>query len=161
MSGWHVWNNSFVNVTTGTFVGGGRLNRFHDNYYQNVATACHHFDARGLHKNDTSWNCTSGPGGAACIPGSNTVPSNCGCSAGALAYELTGPAGPRWKQLYPALAASLTDRGCFGPGGYVPCGNAVVNNTYCNVKAFADVSAGGFKGWNSVLRNNKEVPCRY
>jgi len=32
MSGWHIWNNTFYNCMTGTFIGGGEHNRFHDNY---------------------------------------------------------------------------------------------------------------------------------
>ena len=46
MSGWHIWNNTFYNCMTGTFIGGGEFNNFHDNYYQLVDTA-HHFDNRG------------------------------------------------------------------------------------------------------------------
>ena len=49
MSSWEVYNNSFINCTTGTFVGGGRLNNIHDNYYEDVDTV-HHFDNRGMSK---------------------------------------------------------------------------------------------------------------
>ena len=47
MSSWEIYNNSFINCTTGTFVGGGRLNKFYNNYYQDVDTV-HHFDNRGM-----------------------------------------------------------------------------------------------------------------
>ena len=36
MSGWHIYNNSFFNCTTGTFIGGGSYNLIHDNYYELV-----------------------------------------------------------------------------------------------------------------------------
>jgi hypothetical protein len=35
MSGWEVYSNSFYNCQAGTFIGGGRDNHFHDNYYEN------------------------------------------------------------------------------------------------------------------------------
>jgi hypothetical protein len=57
MSGWHIWNNSFFNCDTGTFIGGGEHNNFHDNYYQDCDTA-HHFDNRGMNWQGKSWNCT-------------------------------------------------------------------------------------------------------
>ena len=43
MSGWHIYNNSFYNCTTGTFIGGGSYNLIHNNYYELVDT-CQHFD---------------------------------------------------------------------------------------------------------------------
>lgn len=199
MSSWHVWNNSFINCTTGTFVGGGRLNSIHDNYYQNVET-CHHFDNRGMSKSQklasspwptspsravtgavggdggqarhgrqgnvnalANWNCTanSGLNGTACIPGSNTAPSTCGCSRGALLYELAGPAGKEWELLWPGLAQSVNDSKCSNEGSEnIPCYNVVANNTYCASKTFADQSASTFHNWNSIMANNREVKCR-
>ena len=47
MSGWHVWNCSFVNCSTGAFIGGGSYNLIHDNYFE-LCDTCQHFDARGL-----------------------------------------------------------------------------------------------------------------
>jgi len=158
MSSWHVWNNTFVNCTTGTFVGGGRLNSVHDNYYESCGTA-HHFDNRGMGWERGSWNCTGADKNASapCVPRSGT----CTCNQAGLEYEMTGPAGDTWRRRWPALLATLTDSQCVNEEqGSVPCYNVVANNTYCKTAHFIDASAADVAAWHSTLSNNSEVPCR-
>jgi hypothetical protein len=41
MSGWAVYNSTFINCQTGTFSGGGRDNLFYNNTYIDCDTAHH------------------------------------------------------------------------------------------------------------------------
>jgi hypothetical protein len=79
MSGWDIWNNTFYNCTTGSFIGGGEHNRVHDNYYQECDTA-QHFDNRGMNWQGGGWNCTQ----ANCYPGTNDGPEKCQCNPAAV-----------------------------------------------------------------------------
>ena len=47
MSGYEIYNNTFVDCQKGTFIGGGRRNHVHNNYYESCDTAVH-LDNRGL-----------------------------------------------------------------------------------------------------------------
>ena len=47
MSGFEIYNNTFIDCQKGTFVGGGRRNHVYNNYYEDCDDAVH-LDARGL-----------------------------------------------------------------------------------------------------------------
>ena len=59
MSGWEIGHNRFVNCMAGSFIGGGRDNYIHDNYYENCDLA-QHFDNRGMGWEQKLCNCTNG-----------------------------------------------------------------------------------------------------
>ena len=48
------------------------------------------------------------------------------------------------------------------PGkGAVPCKNQVVDNSYCKAGKFIDATQAQTDGWDSTVKDNKEVPCKY
>ena len=47
MSGFEIYNNTFIDCQKGTFVGGGRRNLVYNNYYEDCDDAVH-LDNRGL-----------------------------------------------------------------------------------------------------------------
>ena len=47
MSGWSVFNNTFINCQGGMLIGGGRRNQLKNNYCDNV-DHCVHIDNRGM-----------------------------------------------------------------------------------------------------------------
>ena len=152
MSGWDVWNNSFINCSTGTFVGGGSYNLIHDNYYEDVDT-CQHFDARGK-GHGPSCNAS-----AQCVTTGNG--GNCTCAEAAAYHNLHGPAGQEWTRRWGTeMQAVIDDPKCVNKQGALPCHTQVVNNTWCNCKKFIDASASSARSRNAVVANNKEVQCR-
>ena len=151
MSGWHVWNCSFINCSTGTFVGGGSYNVIHDNYYEMVDT-CQHFDARGK-GHGPSCNAS-----APCVTTGNG--GNCTCPGGAAYHMLHGPAGQEWNSSWGTeMQAVISDPKCVNNKGALPCHTQVVNNTYCRSKKFIDASGQATNSWNAVVKNNTEK-CR-
>lgn len=156
MSGWTVWNNTFLNCTTGVLLGGGRLNSFTENYFQNCDNGAVHFDNRGMGWQKNSPNCT-GPKGGPCLPRNG----DCSCEPAAVRYELSGPAGAAWRSRFPALVATLDNADCgTASAGLIPCQNVLANNTYCNVKFFVDASQQQTDSWHSTVAHNVAVPCR-
>eukprot|EP00051_Salpingoeca_urceolata_P032787 m.17437 g.17437 ORF g.17437 m.17437 type:complete len:750 (-) comp5452_c0_seq2:173-2422(-) len=147
MSGWEIYNNTFINCMTGTFSGGGRRNKFYNNYYQDVDT-CHHFDNRGMNWQLSSCNCSCGSAG--CAP-----KQHASCDPGAVQYMLKSPAGATYASEWPELLTVATDKPC------VPVENLVANNTYCNITRFTDASSSSIAAWNSTYSNNEQVPCRF
>ena len=147
MSSWNVYNNTFKNCTTGTFVGGGRLNNISNNYYEDVGVA-HHFDNRGMGWEKSgliNCTCTKAPMGG------------CECDPGAVKYEANGPAGAIWKKEFGVLMKTLTDVNCGTDKlGLIPCYNVVSNNMYCRTKTFCDASQSSIESWHSVAENNVE-----
>jgi hypothetical protein len=59
MSGWEISENRFIDCMAGSFIGGGRDNHIHDNYYENCDLA-QHFDNRGMNWEQKLCNCTNG-----------------------------------------------------------------------------------------------------
>ena len=151
MSSWNIYNNSFINCTTGTFVGGGRLNNVSYNYYENVGTA-HHFDNRGMGWQKPSFvNCSC----------HGKAPNNgCACDTGAITYEIEGPAGSAWKAEFGRLVGTVKDVNCgTNELGLIPCYNVVSNNQYCRTKTMCDASMSEVEAWHSSMVNNVEF-CR-
>ena len=170
MSGWHIWNNTFYNCDTGTFIGGGEHNSFHDNYYQLVDTA-QHFDNRGMNWQGGAWNCTQ----VNCHAGDqtqqtsdtpdtspNTTAKGCTCNPAAVSAVLAGPGGAEWQAQFGAELKDVFSPPCAVAGkGAVPCFNVVENNEYCDVKKFIDATEVQTMSWHSLVSRNKEVKCRY
>merc|ERR1712216_27506 len=153
MSGWHIYNNSFINCTTGTFIGGGSFNLIYDNYYEMVDT-CQHFDNRGM-----GWQKGACNASAPCITGGNG--GSCMCNAGAAYHVLHGPAGDEWKAHWGTELQDVIDNPkCINKQGALPCFSQVVNNTYCKSGKFIDASSSSTLAWNAIVSNNVEVPCR-
>jgi hypothetical protein len=158
MSGWHVWNNTFWNCMTGTFIGGGEHNNFHDNYYQDCDVA-QHFDNRGMNWQGGAWNCTS-PG---CTAGTNDGASTCACNPAAVTtYLENGPGAAEWQRQFGADLADVFTPPCAVAGkGAVPCHNYAGHNSYCKVGKFIDATTAQTTSWSSLVEANAEVPCRF
>jgi hypothetical protein len=136
--GWHVYNNSFYNCTTGTFIGGGSFNLIHDNYYEQVDT-CQHFDARGMgaHGMRARDVHSTGPysmprvscnASQPCVTTTNG--GNCTCPAAAANHMLHGPAGAEWNVSWGTeLHAVISDTRCINSKGALPCYSQVADNT--------------------------------
>jgi hypothetical protein len=150
MSSWLVENNTFQNCMTGTFVGGGRLNTFQKNYYEDVDVA-HHFDNRGMGWEKSYPNCTC----------NRKAPmSGCECNVGAITYEISGPGGKIWRDMFPTLISTVNDTKCGTTTlGLIPCYNDISNNQYCRVKTFCDASSTNIQSWHSTINDNVEH-CR-
>ena len=149
-SGYEVAFNKFINCDVGTFVGGGRDNHFHDNYYENCNVA-QHIDDRGM-----NWD----SGCNTCAVWTNS--SSCACTNGtgcapAVAWELVNdPASAALVAAYPLIkTAVLPAHG--GQDICVPVGNRFENNSYCKCKQFLDVDVSTVESWKSVSRNNTEL----
>ena len=153
MSGWQIYNNSFVNCMTGTFIGGGSYNVIRDNYYEDVDVA-QHIDNRGM-----NWEKGGCNASAPCVTTGNG--GSCMCNGGAAYHDLHGPAGTRWTALYGAeMNAAISDPKCRVPGkGEAPCYSQVVNNSYCRAGKFIDASQSTTDSWNAVVKNNTQH-CR-
>jgi hypothetical protein len=138
VAGWVIDNNSFINVSRGVYLNGGRLTQIKDNYFEACDTAVLMGNpAEGRHKGvpvptlGQIWNCsleTSNPKNkTACLPRHG----DCGCNHLSLAYELAGPAASTWKARYPALVSSMSDPACSNETKkYVPCYSNISNNMY-------------------------------
>jgi hypothetical protein len=51
---------------------------------------------------------------------------------------------------------------CLVPGkGAIPCKNEVESNTYCKATKFIDASQSDTDSWDSIVKDNTEVPCKY
>lgn len=138
MSGWEVYNNSFIDCNVGTFSGGGRLNLFHSNYYEKCDTA-HHFDNRGQNWQKGSCDCSH----------EAAAPFETSCDPAGVAFVLAGPQGSEWAARWPELT-ELND-------ACVPVENEVRDNTYRNCGSFTDQSAETYKSWKSILDNNTDL----
>ena len=127
-----MYNNSFFNCSTGTFIGGGSFNLIHDNYYEQVDT-CQHFDARGMGARGGQKGTYSMPRASCnatqpCVTTGNG--GNCTCAAAAAYHMLHGPAGPEWNASWGTeLQAVISDSKCINSKGALPCYSQVVDNT--------------------------------
>jgi len=154
MSSWHVWNNTFFNCSVGTFIGGGRLNSFHDNNYH-FCDIAHHFDNRGMGWEHGDVHCMSKYNQSnPCLRD-----KGCSCNPAAASHEFAGPVGAQWAAKWHALQQSLADPNCAGADGFVPCYNAVVNNTFCNTSRFIDATQVETDSWHSTVHNNSNASC--
>ena len=143
---------------TGTFIGGGEYNRFHDNYYQECDTA-HHFDNRGMNWQGGAANCTTP---TPCVAGDQPKGTgNCGCNPAAVTTLLDGPAGAEWKATWPELEDVFHPPCLVSGKGAVPCKNEVISNTYCKSTKFIDATQASTDSWDSTVKNNVEVKCKY
>ena len=111
MSGWSIFENSFLNCQIGSFIGGGRRNIVRDNYYERCDTA-QHLDNRGMNWENSATNCTT-----IGKPFSNT------CNTGAAIWMVTeSPAAKTWASRFPYLSSIEKDRLC------MPAYNNISNN---------------------------------
>ncbi|XP_065182890.1 uncharacterized protein LOC135813810 [Sycon ciliatum] len=131
MSGYHIYNNTFIDCQKGTFIGGGRRNLVHDNYYENCDAAVH-MDARGL-----GWQKTSCQKSGSFFQEMESVH-----------YDQ-----PPWSTHYPELLTIFSEHPCY------PAFSAFTNNDYCKCKKFADVSTEQISKWFGTSSNNVEK-CR-
>jgi hypothetical protein len=142
MSGWEVYSNSFYNCQAGTFIGGGRDNHFHDNYYENCDLA-QHFDNRGMGWQNYGCNCSTGLST---------------CNPAAASAIVKDPANEAYVAAFPEIKTAMLPRDG-GTHMCAPVNNIVENNRYCKCKKYADITPETASGWFSVMRNNTEVKC--
>ena len=123
----------------GSFVGGGRDNHIHDNYYEQCDIA-QHLDNRGMNWDHAACQCTNGSG---CAP--------------AVAWELVNdPASAAFVAAYPQVkTAVLPAHG--GVDICQPAFNRFENNVYCKCGRYLDENASVVEGWHSTVRNNTEL----
>lgn len=139
MSGWEVYENRFINCQAGTFIGGGRDNHFHHNYYENCDLV-QHFDNRGMGWQNPSCNCTNGST----------------CNPAAAWAVVSNPKSAKYVAAFPEVkTAVLAAHG--GQHICVPVNNLVEDNRYCKCKKYKDVTDMQIVEWRSVFRNNSEV----
>eukprot|EP01006_Ploeotia_vitrea_P058130 TRINITY_DN68828_c0_g1_i1.p1 TRINITY_DN68828_c0_g1~~TRINITY_DN68828_c0_g1_i1.p1 ORF type:complete len:356 (+),score=48.16 TRINITY_DN68828_c0_g1_i1:53-1069(+) len=132
MSGYTVYNNTFINVQEAILVGGGRHNIVKNNYCQQCHT-CVHLDNRGM-----NWQKTS------CTPPNGVL------WKGLDAVHYTKPP---YSVAFPVLKSIPTDHPC------VPVQNTIESNLYCKCHQFGSYSAKQAKEWYSVSKNNT-MHCR-
>ena len=124
----------------------------------------HHFDARGL-----GWQKGSNCSVPHCYPGNQPknisaagTPIGCQCNTAAVVTLLDGPGGAAWKAAFGPEMGDALQPPCLVPGkGAVPCKNQVVDNSYCKAGKFIDATQAQTDGWDSTVKDNKEVPCKY
>eukprot|EP00118_Oscarella_pearsei_P002836 m.11847 g.11847 ORF g.11847 m.11847 type:complete len:635 (+) comp23645_c0_seq2:250-2154(+) len=129
MSGYTIFNNTFVNCHCGSFIGGGRRNLVYNNSYHNCSLDVH-MDNRGM-----TWQ------KADCQPG------------GMFEQQLKSVnyQQPPWSTAYPELLDIFDDHPC------VPVHNVVKDNVYCNQQGkFIDASDSQVKQWMDTVENNVE-----
>lgn len=129
MSGYDIYNNTFIDCHCGSFIGGGRRNKVHENTYINCSVDVH-IDNRGM-----NWQ------NASCQPG------------GMFDQQLQSVnyQQPPWSTHYPELVNIFKDHPC------VPVYNDVENNVYCNADGeFIDVSSTQIEDWLDIVENNTE-----
>ena len=134
MSGWEVAGNSFINCMAGSFIGGGRDNHVHNNYYERCDLA-QHFDNRGMGWEQSLCNCTNG---STCDP--------------FVAKQIVDE-WPDFVAAYPQIRTAVLG----GQDICVPVNNVIENNRYCKVGQYLDATAEQISGWHSTARNNSEV----
>jgi hypothetical protein len=142
MSGWEVYENRFINCQAGTFIGGGRDNHFHDNYYENCDKA-QHFDNRGMNWQNYGCNCTEG------------VTT---CNPAAASALVSDPTSTAYVAAFPEIKTAILP----ADGGThmcVPVNNVIENNRYCKCATFVDITGETAASWLSIIRNNTEVAC--
>ena len=136
-SGFNVTDNIFVNVSRALLLGGGRDNYFARNTVDRTEAGHNavHFDDRGL-----GWD------SAACTPPDGEMIK--------FLARVPYDSSPVWLAAYPALATILTEQPC------VPRGNAIVNNSYCNLaEPFIDTDSATIASWNSTASDNVQGSC--
>eukprot|EP01052_Picozoa_sp_SAG31_P006617 SAG31_NODE_306_length_17979_cov_7.825447_4_plen_232_part_00 len=139
VSGYEVTQNRFINCSVGSFVGGGRDNHIHDNYYESCDIA-QHVDDRGMNWDHAACQCTNGTG---CAP--------------AVAWKLVSdPAGAKFVAAYPQVKTAVLP----AHGGVEICKpafNRFENNVYCRCGRFLDMNVSAIQGYDSIVHNNTEA----
>ncbi len=120
----------------GSFIGGGRDNYIHDNYYENCDLA-QHFDNRGMGWEQKLCNCTNG---STCDPAVATA-------------IVADPKSAGYVAAYPQIKTAVLG----GTDICVPVNNVIENNVYCKCKTYLDATPAAIASWHSVARNNTEV----
>jgi hypothetical protein len=128
ISGFTVFNNTFIDCYAGVFIGGGRRHIVTQNDFQDCST-CVHVDDRGL-----TWQKDS------CKPGGSFEQQ----------LQSVNYQQPPWSIRYPELINIMKDHPC------VPVYNDIENNTYTNSTKFFDVPDTSLKTWLDTQRNNTE-----
>lgn len=141
-SGWIITNNTFVNMSMGILLGGGKQNKISDNYFQDCDTAVH-FDNRAMGWEEQGFNCTAhtrGPG--PCLPGGCIRPGDtdsqqggwppvvgrdcaprmppdihnssmvCFCNPAAVHTMLSGPGASEWQKQFGEELAEIFTPEC-------------------------------------------------
>ncbi|CAI8007342.1 hypothetical protein GBAR_LOCUS5158 [Geodia barretti] len=125
MSGYMIYNNTFINCHAGSFIGGGRRNQVLNNTYYNCSLAVH-VDNRGM-----TWQADECKEGG---PFDQQLQS--------VHYQ-----SPPWSVHYPQLVHIFQDHPC------VPVYNTVEDNQYCHGE-FIDVTAEETREWLDTVANN-------
>ena len=128
ISGWLIYNNTFINCQRGIYIGGGRRNIIKNNYFKDV-DYCVRIDNRGMNI-QSNW-CT---------------PPNGSLWQGLYSVNYTNPP---WSIQYPELLNISNEQPC------VPVYNDIENNEYCgeNTK-FTDNLSQNIISWNDTMKNN-------
>eukprot|EP01052_Picozoa_sp_SAG31_P016626 SAG31_NODE_1107_length_9877_cov_4.000102_10_plen_270_part_00 len=136
MSGWEITQNRFINCMAGSFIGGGRDNHIHSNYYENCDLA-QHIDSRGMGWEQMLCNCTNG---SLCDP--------------AVASSIVNdPRMSNYVAAYPQIKTAVLG----GTHICVPVNNVIENNKFCNCKKYIDATDAQITSWHSTVQNNVEV----
>ncbi|XP_062523158.1 uncharacterized protein LOC134197826 isoform X2 [Corticium candelabrum] len=129
MSGYDIYNNTFIDCFCGSFIGGGRRNKIHENMYINCSTDVH-IDNRGM-----NWQ-------------------NANCKPGGMfdqQLQSVNYQQPPWSTHYPELVNIFKDHPC------IPVYNEVENNVYCNADGkFIDATSQDTQKWMDTVKNNTE-----
>ena len=126
MSGWEVYKNRFLNCQAGTFIGGGRDNYFHHNYYEDCDLV-QHFDNRGMGWQNYGCNCTS-----------PTSPTSA-CNPAAAWAVVNDPRNAAYVAAFPEVkTAVLPAHG--GVDICVPVYNRIEDNRYCRCNKYIDAT---------------------
>jgi hypothetical protein len=136
MSGWEITENKFINCMAGSFIGGGRDNHIHNNYYESCDLA-QHFDNRGMNWEQSLCNCTNGTT----------------CDPAAASAIVASPASMAYVTAYPEIKTAVVG----GEHLCVPVNNRIENNRYCKCQTYLDATAAQILSWRSTARNNSEV----
>ena len=157
MSGYTIYNNTFIDVQTGLMLGGGRRNHIKYNHFVNCTTGIE-FDSRGTgytgKANFGDWGTILQSLHDPCCP-NNWVPGNPGVPP--KPPQTTSGCCPNvrkgmpWSIRYPDLVTVLEDH----PG--LPCYNEVMYNTWSGVGKNIPMSPEQATKFYSLISNNTEV----
>ena len=143
MSGWTIKNNTFVDCSIGTWLGGGRRNVVIGNRYEECGLAVH-MDNRGTRGGARRANeCDD-----VCAP----LSDGCGCNTGAAEWMVTkGAAASKWLARWPYLKGLRNDS-LLGQ----PAFNDISDNTFCK-GSFINANENQTAKWHTTVKNNANV----
>jgi hypothetical protein len=136
ISGWDIYNNTFIDSHVGICIGGGRDNLLHGNSCPSTVT-CVHVDNRGQNWEQTSCNVS--------VCGTK-LPTVGGCDPLGLEKMMAFPA---WQAAFPELKGAL-------PDPCTPVGNVVTANTF-SAGQFIDQPRATTDAWKMTVHDNKKV----